>query len=147
MFGSGSKEKGGKPEKKAPINPNAINTLVTGSFFEGSFRSANDIRIDGKMKGNLQCDARLIIGQSGSFEGDAECQNAVVEGNFNGNLIVSEILQVKEKAVVDGIIKTKKLIVQSGAVFNVKCTMGNQNLIADPQLEKSKKEGNKPATS
>jgi cytoskeletal protein CcmA (bactofilin family) len=147
MFGSGKNEKGSKGEKKAPINPNAINTLVVGSQFEGNFRSANDIRIDGEMKGNLHCEARLIIGQPGSFEGDAECQSAVIEGNFDGNLIVSDILQIKEKAIVNGIIKTKKLIVQSGAVFNVKCTMGEQNIAADTQKVKTEKEGNKPATS
>lgn len=147
MFGSGKNGKDTKGAKKAPINPNAINTLVVGSEFEGNFRSANDIRIDGNMKGNLNCEARLIIGQPGSFEGDAECQSAVIEGNFNGNLIVSEILQVKEKAVVNGIIRTKKLIVQSGAIFNVKCTMGEQNIAEDSKKVKSEKEGSKPATS
>lgn len=147
MFGSGKNEKTGKGDKKAPINPNAINTLVVGSQFEGNLRSSNDIRIDGEMKGNLHCQARLIIGQPGSFEGDADCQSAVIEGNFNGNLMVSEVLQVKEKAIVNGIIKTKKLIVQSGAIFNVKCTMGEQNITADSKKVGVEKEGSKPATS
>ncbi len=147
MFGSGKNGKDSKGDKKTPINPNAINTLVVGSEFEGNLRSANDIRIDGNMKGNLKCKARLIIGQPGSFEGEADCQNAVIEGTFNGNLIVSDILQVKEKAIVNGIIRTKKLIVQSGAIFNVKCTMGDQNIAEEPKKDKLEKAGSKPATS
>ena len=150
MFKSGNNKKNNKSDRKAPVNPNAINTFVVGSHFDGNLTSENDIRIDGSMEGTLVCKSRLIIGNPGSFDGDAECRDAVIEGVFTGTLKVEETLQVKEKAVINGDIKTKKLIVQSGAIFNVSCKMGEQEVKAGKkpsEAEAAVKGGEKAKTS
>ena len=56
------------------------------------------------------------------------CTNAVIEGTFKGKIVVEEILSVRETAKIEGDIKTDKLTVQSGAMFNVNCTMGGQQI-------------------
>ena len=70
------------------------------------------------------CKAKVIIGPSGVIEGDVKCENAVIEGKFEGNLRVNQLLTVKETAEVHGDVNTNKLLVQSGATFNVTCAMG-----------------------
>ena len=101
------------------------NSLVQGSRLEGSVVSDNDFRIDGTFVGNLQCQARVIIGPSGEFRGEIECENAIVEGKFHGNITTREVLEVREGAIIEGDVHTQKLVVQSGSVFDVKCTMGD----------------------
>ena len=90
----------------------------------GDITADSDIRIDGKLKGTLECAAKVVIGPTGSVDGEVRCENAVIEGRFKGSLIVNQLLQVKENAEVNGNISTDKIIVQSGAVFNVVCQMG-----------------------
>lgn len=102
----------------------SLNTLVKGTVVEGTVKSESDIRIDGIIKGSLNCNAKVIIGPSGFIEGEVRCANAVIEGKFEGSLEVSELLNVRENAKVSGDVRTNKLIVQSGAVFNVDCKMG-----------------------
>ena len=102
----------------------SLNTLVKGTVVEGTVKSESDIRIDGVIKGSLNCNAKVIIGPSGFIEGEVKCANAVIEGKFEGSLQVSELLNVRENAKVSGDVRTNKLIVQSGAVFNVDCKMG-----------------------
>ena len=102
----------------------SLNTLVKGTVVEGTVKSESDIRIDGVIKGSLNCNAKVIIGPSGYIEGEVKCANAVIEGKFEGSLQVSELLNVRENAQVHGDVRTNKLIVQSGAVFNVDCKMG-----------------------
>ena len=102
----------------------SLNTLVKGTIVEGTVKSESDIRIDGIIKGSLNCNAKVIIGPSGFIEGEVRCANAVIEGKFEGSLHVTELLNVRENAVVSGDVRTNKLIVQSGAVFNVDCKMG-----------------------
>ena len=102
------------------------NSLVQGSKLEGNVTSENDFRIDGKFIGNLNCRARVIIGPSGEFNGEIDCQNAIVEGRFHGTLKTHEILEVREGAVIEGDVHTNKLVVQSGSIFDVKCSMGEQ---------------------
>jgi len=75
------------------------------------------------VKGKIYCDAKVIIGPSGTVEGEISCQNAVIEGRFEGVLEVKELLNVRETAFINGDVSTGKLIVQPGAVFNVVCKM------------------------
>ncbi|MEO1517298.1 MAG: polymer-forming cytoskeletal protein [Bacteroidota bacterium] len=111
----------------APVaNRNALNSLVHGTIVEGTIKSDNDIRVDGVIKGSLHCTSKVIIGPSGFVEGEIRCANAVIEGRFEGNLSVAELLNIRETAKVSGDVKTNKLIVQSGAVFNVSCVMGTK---------------------
>ena len=127
MFSSNKKEV--SKSKSSSIMPSAathsLNSLVQGTVVEGSVKSESDIRVDGTIKGKLFCDAKVIIGPTGYVEGEIKCKNAVVEGKFNGMLLVTELLNVRESATVEGEVSTNKLIVQSGATFNVNCNMGS----------------------
>ncbi|MBT8191459.1 MAG: polymer-forming cytoskeletal protein [Saprospiraceae bacterium] len=114
-----------------------INTLVSGTTVEGTITAQNDIRIDGVVDGILNCKGKLIIGQEGRVEGQATCQNAVIEGNFQGSLTVQDVLDVRENANVVGDIKTGKLNIQQGAIFNGNCDMGKKikSIQAEPAKE------------
>lgn len=107
---------------------NVSNSVVEGTKIEGNIFAANDIRIDGELIGKLDCKGRVIIGPQGRIEGDIHCQNAIIEGHFTGNVTVKELLTIKDTAIVNGDIVTDKLMVQTGAVFNVTCSMGGQKL-------------------
>lgn len=100
-----------------------LNALVKGTSIEGTVKCESDIRIDGTIKGDLICKAKVIIGPTGFVEGEITCQNAVVEGKIKGVLTVTDLLNIRETAEIDGTISTGKLIVQSGAKFNVACKM------------------------
>ena len=126
MFGSNkNKEANNKKNGIIPTQAShSLNSLVKGTIIEGTIKSESDIRIDGIIKGSLNCKAKVIIGPSGSIEGEVKCENAVIEGKFDGNLTVAELLNVRETARITGDVKTNKLIVQSGAMFDVNCKMG-----------------------
>lgn len=125
MFGGNNKkETANTKNSSTPTASSGLNSLVKGTVVEGTVKSESDIRIDGTIKGKLFCDAKVIIGPTGYVEGEIRCQNAVVEGKFKGSLEVSALLNVRESAVVSGEVSTEKLIVQSGATFNVTCSMG-----------------------
>ena len=134
MFGSKDAKKDSQPNKKS--NPssssspssNSINALVAGTTIEGKVKADNDFRIDGVLIGTLECKGKVIIGITGAVDGDISCANALIEGKFDGNLRVKELLSVKDSAKITGEIVTDKLLVQSGAVFNVKCQMGGQTI-------------------
>jgi cytoskeletal protein CcmA (bactofilin family) len=137
MFGNNNKS---TEDNKKPVTSSGstssggINTLTKGTVVEGTLRCDNDIRVDGIIKGKLNCQAKVIIGPSGVIEGEVRCQNAVIEGKLHGTLVVSDLLNVRETADIDGDITTNKLTVQSGAKFNVACKMetGLSNGAAKP---------------
>lgn len=122
MFGS-SKESEDSKKSSVTAAPGALNALVKGTVVEGTLRCESDLRVDGTIKGKLSCDSKVIIGPTGVVDGEIRCQNAVIEGRFKGKLNVSELLNIRETAEVEGEISTNKLLVQSGARFNVSCKM------------------------
>ncbi len=131
MFGSKeNKNKSAAPAPRSGNNnslSNSPNTLVRGTIVEGKIKSRNDIRIEGRVVGSIKCDSKVIIGASGYVEGDVNCQNAVIEGELQGDIIVNETLKLEKSAKVEGKISTLKFIVAPGAVFNGTCRMGQQN--------------------
>ena len=108
----------------------STNSLVTGTSVEGTIVANSDIRIDGSLKGVLDCKGRVIIGPEGSVDGEITCENAVIEGKFSGKLKVKDLLNVRENANIQGDVQTDKLLVQPGAVYNVTCSMGGQTIKA-----------------
>jgi len=126
MFGK--KTEGVSTSTGTPTQQSGINTLVVGTNTEGTIKTKSDIRVDGVINGILHCEGRVIIGQQGNIKGEIYCQNAVIEGTFEGKIEVKETLSVKETANINGDIHTSKLIVQNGAIFNVNCNMGGHKL-------------------
>ena len=105
------------------VGPNSINSLVKGTEVKGDISSQSDIRIDGLIDGSLNCKAKVIIGPEGRIKGRINCVSAVIEGQFEGNLHVQDLLVVRDSAVITGEVQTGKLNVSAGAIFNVTCMM------------------------
>jgi cytoskeletal protein CcmA (bactofilin family) len=103
----------------------AMTMLGQGTLIEGNVNSDGDIRIDGEVKGTLVSKSKVVVGVTGSVEGDIHCQNATVEGKVNGNIFVADLLILTKSAMVNGDIQLKKLVVEEGARFTGKCSMGN----------------------
>jgi cytoskeletal protein CcmA (bactofilin family) len=136
MFGKNKPAETSRPGANLPgAVSHALNSLVAGTKVEGSVQSANDIRIDGHIKGSLRCEAKVIIGPGGRIEGEVHCQHAVIEGNFDGKLFVKELLNIRETAKVTGEVRYSKLIVQPGAVLS-----------GDVRLHSSKDSSAKPGS-
>jgi cytoskeletal protein CcmA (bactofilin family) len=137
MFGTtNTKETREKRSTGSGQSIQSNNSLVQGTRVEGTIHTENDIRIDGHLIGSLNCKGKVIIGPSGFIDGDIQCKNAVIEGKFNGLLVISDLLHIKETAHIEGDVNTKKLIVQSGSVFKVTCKMGSQKLNKPAKSEK-----------
>ena len=133
-----SKEKNNSASSALGMS-STVNSIGQGTFVEGTINAESDIRIDGEIKGNLLCKGKLILGERGKITGDIECNNALIEGEVKGKIVVKELLQVKDSAIIDGDISTDKLHVDSGAVFNVSCNMGQSQPITKASTNSTKK--------
>ena len=99
------------------------NRIEKNTKIKGDIISEADFRIDGKLDGNVKTSGKVVIGKGGYIHGKVECVNADIEGSFNGELFVSELLSLKDSAVIEGTVSVAKLAVEPGATFNASCTM------------------------
>ena len=142
MFNSKSNNSNsGSMSKQADTNsPDRLNRIVEGTSIEGDIKSDSNIRIDGRLKGTITTKGRLVIGPSGSIEGEIHCENADVEGSFVGKIAVNQLLSLKSTAKLSGDIITNKLAIEPGASFSGTCSMGG--LIKDMKIADTQKKEN-----
>lgn len=101
-----------------------MNQFGQGTVLNGDITTEGDIRIDGRVNGSVTSKSKTVVGATGVIEGDINCQNAYIDGRVNGSIEVSELLILSKTAYVVGDIKIKKLVVEEGAKFNGRCSMG-----------------------
>jgi cytoskeletal protein CcmA (bactofilin family) len=117
----------------------SLNLIGAGTTIEGDITTNRDMRIDGTVNGSINVKGKLVVGTSGSIDGEIICQNADVQGTTKGKITVSELLSLKSTAKLTGDIITNKIAVEPGAVFTGSCSMGNGQ-IKEPKGEEPGKQ-------
>ncbi|HEX8547682.1 MAG TPA: polymer-forming cytoskeletal protein [Cytophagaceae bacterium] len=122
MFKKGEIKKESKKEIELMSNQSTI--IAQGTVLEGNIETIGNIRVEGKVIGNIKCKAKIAVGESSVIEGNVWAQNAEVAGEIKGTIEVSELLTLKPTGTVNGDIITNKMVVESGGSFNGLCKMG-----------------------
>lgn len=112
-----------KPQKSYTDLLGKTNRIVEGTIITGDIVSEADFRLDGQLIGNFTSKGKIVIGPSGSITGDVNCKNADIEGSFNGKIEVTDMLNVKSKAYIQGEVIVSRLSVEPGAEFSASCVM------------------------
>ncbi len=135
MFGS-KKE---KPNKEVTAKSSSRNIIDKGTKIVGDIVSDGDFRIDGVLEGTLKTEGRVIIGKEGNIKGKIECNNADVEGAFNGEFVVNNTLTAKSTSTIIGDVIVGQISTESGATFNANCSMrAKQTEKSDKKTSKNK---------
>lgn len=99
--------------------------VAKGTKIEGNFRSSENLRLDGVIVGEVQCDHKLVMGEQSRIEGKVQAAEAVIMGRIKGDITVSGTLQLQSTAHIEGNIVSKYMIVEEGAEFNGECKIGS----------------------
>lgn len=120
-----------------------LNLIGNGTTITGEVHSDGDIRIDGLLKGNVTSKAKVVIGPTGTIEGDILAENVDVSGKVNGRIETEGVLFLKESAQIQGEFSANKLVVESGAAVNGSCNMGSEPTEAFSIQEKVENQASK----
>jgi cytoskeletal protein CcmA (bactofilin family) len=126
--------------KYAEIENNTINLIGVGTEIKGDISSNGDIRVDGKLQGNLKTKGKVVIGETGAVKGEIKCKNSDVEGSIEGKIQVVELLSLKATSNITGDIIARKLAIEPGAKFT-----GNCSMVSDTEIQNAPKESEKSA--
>ncbi len=132
--------------KNTDVDASAINIIRTGTEITGDIICKGDIRIDGKLFGNLMSEGKVVVGDNGYVEGSVKCANATISGTLKVTITVKELLSLKATSNLIGEITTNKLQIEPGANFSGNCKMGavikgmesgNKSKQEEPKREKT----------
>lgn len=101
-----------------------MNYISAGTVVEGNIISHEDLRLDGRVKGDIKTSARLWLGAESVVEGNILAAEADVAGRITGTVESKGLLAIKSTCRIEGDIVTKSLNVESGSSFNGRCKVG-----------------------
>lgn len=111
-----------------------VGLIGEGMKVEGTLHFQQAVRVDGTFKGTITGSDQLIIGVTGSVEGDVEVRRMSVLGSFSGKAKIKESMDVQEKGKVEGELSFEKnaLSVALGARLSATITMPGANSTVTP---------------
>ena len=97
--------------------------LMPSALVTGNVRAAS-CKIEGLVEGKVDCSQELELGQTGRLKADAMAGKRVnLAGQVFGNVSCGGVLRLGPTAKLDGNIRTRRLLMEEGAVFSGVCTM------------------------
>lgn len=96
-----------------------IATIGPDSTVEGNVSGEEELLIEGRVKGRVECKNHPItIGSEGNVVGDVFAQTLYVAGRVEGRLIASHQVTIHRSAQVTGTIISPRLALEEGGVFH-----------------------------
>lgn len=103
-------------------------TLGKETVFSGTMRFSKSLKIDGKFEGEIISSGFLYIEEGAEVKADIKVKSIVIGGVVHGNIEATDKLEMLDSGKVYGNVRTAKLKIADGVVFEGKCEM-----IKDPE--------------
>jgi len=101
-----------------------MNTIIgKDTVFSGELDVKGALRVDGTLKGKVNCSDCVTVGSTGLVEAEIQANTAIIAGHVVGNVVTTEKIELQAKCEMDGDLKTKSLVIEQGAVFCGACNM------------------------
>ncbi len=111
------------PPAPVPVATGKTSIIGFGLLIKGEIITEDDLRIDGKLIGNITASSKVVIGETGIVEGNIDARVADITGKVTGNLMIKDLLDMRQNAVINGDIFAAKISMEPTVSFNGKCTM------------------------
>ncbi len=119
---------------KAPPLSNAPSSgrLESDVAIKGTLKSSHDLYFDGRIEGEIFSAGTLTVGENACVKGTIKSRSLVLLGRVEGNIVVQERCELKDKANMFGDITAGSLSIEEGASFMGQSKSGKQSVTAVP---------------
>jgi cytoskeletal protein CcmA (bactofilin family) len=100
-----------------------FSNLKGGSHIRGSFECEGDLVLEGIIEGDVVVEGSLTVLESGTVLANVRASSVKVFGKVVGDIFCSERVELHAGAQVRGNLKTVRLLIQDGVVFDGRCEM------------------------
>lgn len=109
-------------EVLAEFNP--ITTILgEKTEFEGVMEFENSIQIDGIYKGEIKTPGLVVINEGAHLQANITASVVIIVGEVEGNINAEDRVIILTGGILRGNIKTAKLKISDGVIFDGNCEM------------------------
>jgi cytoskeletal protein CcmA (bactofilin family) len=98
--------------------PTETTTLGSTISVRGELRASEDLTIHGRIDGPIHCEGGAVtVGASADLLGDIIARDVTIFGRASGQIVATDVVDIRDEAVVSGTIVSKRLILNAGGHF------------------------------
>ena len=116
-------------------------SIGKGCQLEGKLTVKGNVRVDGRVSGQIDVAGLLVIGPGAQVNADVLAGSLRVEGELNGNQRASSQIALTPSARVRGSLESPALAIERGALFEGTCKMHFERPASSPAPVNSGKAG------
>jgi cytoskeletal protein CcmA (bactofilin family) len=118
MFGRKQEAQETTPTKVPTAPPVPLLTVFGDTAkMEGKFQIADSIQIECEVGGELRVGGKLVIGERGIVNANVETVDAIILGQYDGNMTATGNVEIAATGRVSGNLKTDSLVISKGGCF------------------------------
>ena len=85
---------------------------------EGKFNIGDSIQIECEVAGEMNVEGKLVIAEKGVVRADVNTAEAIIMGQYEGNMVATGNVEITSTGRVSGNIETDSLVISKGGFFN-----------------------------
>ncbi len=94
--------------------------------FYGDLTFEKSLQINGYFEGEISSGEFLVIGEKATVKANIKASTVIIRGTVYGNIEAKDKIEIQTEGKLFGNIRTSKLIIADGVVFEGKCEMIKQ---------------------
>lgn len=102
-----------------------------GTYFYGILEFERVLQVNGYFEGEIRSKGTLIVGEKGKVKANIKVGTLIAGGEIIGNVEAFQKIEMLNSGKIIGNIRTAKLIIAEGVIFDGNCEMLNHEEIND----------------
>lgn len=104
-------------ETAVPPGEGAESLVDRASTFDGTYTSSQNLRIEGRLKGEIHCEGRVTVVKDAHVEGKVAAAEVSLAGTIQGDVSCRDRFYLQPSGRLMGSVTTARLVIQEGAYF------------------------------
>jgi cytoskeletal protein CcmA (bactofilin family) len=102
----------------------AVPVVPNGASFEGTLAYRGEVRIDGRLNGQVIATGALEIGEHGEVRARVEVDELVVAGHLQGDAVANRRIELRSSARVEGDLRAPTVVLADGCLLQGRLQAG-----------------------
>jgi len=129
----------------APRTVAPSTSVDASSELEGRIRCNQTLRIDGKVKGEIECERAVLIGEGARVCASIDADEVQIAGLVEGDITARRKITLARSAVVIGDLTTPGIVIEEGAKLKGRIVIGSDAADAAAESDSKKTQASKKA--
>jgi cytoskeletal protein CcmA (bactofilin family) len=110
----------------APRTVSPSTSVDASSELEGKLRCQQTLRIDGTVKGEVECERTVLVGEGARVFASIAADEVHVAGAVEGNIAARRKITLERTAIVKGDLTTPGIVIEEGAKLSGRIVIGSE---------------------